>query len=230
MQNNPHYRQQMQQRILQKQQQQQMTQQQMTQQQMPQQQMPQQQVHQNKMFFYSKNCLTCAKLIILMRNMNMLLHFNVICIEDMRDKGMQIPKIIQTVPALLIPQMNKIMQGKETFMWIQTMQQNMIRANMMKNAQTNGPDGYMTSEMSGFSDSFAYTDNESALPKSFLPCGRDDEYSIFTGLELPKLSDKQLEDRICEMEKAIKNQTTDIKQYQDQERQKALENYKKQSY
>ncbi len=160
--------------------------------------------------------------------MNLLLNFEMICIEDLIAQKKQIPQNIKTVPALILPEMNTVLQGKETFEWIEKIRINMIKINMTKNMQQTGPNGFTNVEMGGFSDNFAYTMTDLAQPKSFLPYGKDDEYAIYTGIEIAKINNKDMDKLMKESENKRKDQEKSIGEIYENNRKDAILNYEKQ--
>ena len=68
-----------------------------------------------RILIFSKKCQSCANLIVILRNMNLLLNFEMVCLEDLIAQNRQLPPNIKTVPALIMPEINSVLQGKETF-------------------------------------------------------------------------------------------------------------------
>jgi len=164
----------------------------------------------------------------LLKNMNMLIHFEMICIEDLIQQNKQLPPNIKTVPALVLPELSSILQGKETFEWAEKMRISMIKMNISKNSQQQGPHGFANNEMSGNSDNFAYTQADVAQPKSFLPYGKDAEYEIFTGKEAGKLMKEDISKLIRDNEKNRKEQDNKISELYENTRRDAIANNEKQ--
>ena len=181
-----------------------------------------------RILIFSKKCQSCANLIVILRNMNLLLNFEMVCLEDVIAQNKQLPPNIKTVPALIMPELNSILQGKETFEWVEKIRVNMIKMNMLKNVQQAGPNGFTNVEMGGFSDNFAYTMTDLPQPKSFLPYGKDDEYAIYTGVEINKIGNKELDKLIKESESKRKEQEKNINETLDTNRKEAIYNYQKQ--
>ena len=181
-----------------------------------------------RILIFSKKCQSCANLIVILRNMNLLLNFEMVCVEDIISQNKQLPQNIKTVPALIMPELNSILQGKETFEWVEKIRVNMIKMNMLKNVQQSGPNGFTNVEMGGFSDNFAYTMTDLPQPKSFLPYGKDDEYAIYTGVEITKIGNKELDKLIKDSESKRKEQEKNINEVMDNNRKEAIYNYQKQ--
>ncbi len=160
--------------------------------------------------------------------MNLLLNFEMVCLEDLVAQRKQLPPNIKTVPALIMQDINVVLQGKETFEWVEKIRMNMIKMNMAKNAQQVGPHGFTNVEMGGFSDNFAYTLTDLAQPKSFLPYGKDDEYAIYTGVEVNKISGKDMDKIINDANKKRKEQDKSIGEILDNSKKEQILNYEKQ--
>jgi hypothetical protein len=160
--------------------------------------------------------------------MNLLSNFEMVCLEDLVAQKKPLPPNIKVVPALILPEMNAILQGKETFEWVEKIRINMIKMNMTKTMQNTGPHGFTSVEMGGFSDNFAYTMTDIAQPKSFLPYGKDDEYVIYTGKEVNKLNNKDMDKIINDASKKRKEQDKAIGEIMDNSKKEIILNYEKQ--
>jgi len=181
-----------------------------------------------RILIFSKKCQSCANLIVILRNMNLLLNFEMVCLEDLIAQNRQLPPNIKTVPALIMPEINSVLQGKETFEWAEKIRINMIKMNIAKNIQQTGPNGFTNVEMGGFSDNFAYTMTDLPQPKSFLPYGKDDEYAIYTGVEINKINNKELDKLVKDSEIKRKEQEKNLNEMMDNNRKEAIYNYQKQ--
>jgi hypothetical protein len=82
--------------------------------------------------------------------------------------------------------------------------------------------------MGGFSDNFAYTMTDLAQPKSFLPYGKDDEYAIYTGVEVNKLNNKDMDKMVRDSQNKRKEQDRNINEAFDKNQKDAILNYEKQ--
>ncbi len=181
-----------------------------------------------RILIFSKKCQSCANLIVILKNMNLLLNFEMVCLEDLVAQNRQLPPNITKVPALILPEMNSVLQGKETFEWAEKIRMNMIKMNMAKTMQNIGPNGFTTVEMGGFSDNFAYTLTDLPQPKSFLPYGKDDEYAIYTGVEVNKIGDKDMGKLMKDSENKRKELERNVSENFEKSRQDAILNYEKQ--
>jgi hypothetical protein len=181
-----------------------------------------------RFLIFSKKCQSCANLIVILRNTNLLLNFEMVCLEDLIAQKKQLPPNIKTVPALIMQDINVVLQGKETFEWVEKIRMNMIKMNITKNSQQVGPHGFTNVEMGGFSDNFAYTLTDLAQPKSFLPYGKDDEYAIYTGKEVSKITGKDMDKIINETNKKRKEQDKNIGEILDNSKKDIILNYEKQ--
>jgi hypothetical protein len=137
--------------------------------------------------FFSELCDSCTNLRLLMKNENILHYFEPQCIDRKEDYYKSIG--ITHVPTLIVPGIQKPLITVDAFKWLQNVKcmryQNtmnnsnkMLQYNMMKNMQMDGPNAYVSTEMSGLSDKFAYTDTDMAQVKSF-SYGNEDP--IYTG-------------------------------------------------
>ena len=151
-----------------------------------------------------------------------------VCLEDLIAQKKQPPPNIKSVPALIMQDLNLVLQGKETFEWVEKIRMNMIKMNMAKTAQQSGPHGFTNVEMGGFSDNFAYTLTDLAQPKSFLPYGKDDEYGIYTGVEVNKIIGKDMDKVVNEANKKRKEQDKSIGEFLDNCKKDQILNYEKQ--
>ncbi len=181
-----------------------------------------------RILIFSKKCQSCSNLIVMLKNMNLLLNFEMVCLEELIAQKKPLPPNIKIVPALILPEMNAILQGKETFEWIEKIRINMIKMNIAKNMQQNGPNGFTNVEMGGFSDNFAYTMTDLPQPKSFLPYGKDDEYAIYTGVEVNKINNKDMEKLMKDSENKRKDMDKNINEIFDNSRKNAILEYEKQ--
>lgn len=181
-----------------------------------------------RFLFFSKKCQSSANLIVLLRNLNLLNNFEMVSLEDLIAQKKQPPPNIKSVPALIMQDLNLVLQGKETFEWVEKIRMNMIKMNMAKTAQQAGPHGFTNVEMGGFSDNFAYTLTDLAQPKSFLPYGKDDEYAIYTGVEVNKIIGKDMDRVINDANKKRKEQDKSIGDFLDNCKKDQILNYEKQ--
>ncbi len=179
-----------------------------------------------RIFFYSKKCKASQNLIIFLTNMQMLQTFQMVCIDEM--KANQIPQGITQVPALVLPEINSIFQGKDCFMWVDRIRTNFIKQNIMQNQVQNGIHGYITLENEGTSDKFAYTSTDIAQPKSFLPYGEDEKYSIYTGTENKKITALEQKKLIDTAQRAREDFDKNVSKIYDQMRENVVIDMEKQ--
>lgn len=148
-------------------------------------------------FFYIPTCTTSQHLKNLLENADMLKYFEPI--SAVGKEAMLISEGITRIPALIVSDFPKPLIAEDAFKWLQSVkyikyqaekQQKIIQYNMAKNAMQ-GPKGF-TNEMSGFSDTFAYTDIDLAQPKAFFGYKDEENNAIFTApKEKTKLSTKE---------------------------------------
>jgi len=141
--------------------------------------------------FYSRECQSSQNLILLMKNIGVLNKFKSYCVDDNLDN---LPPHITAVPTLIIKGLPEALVKNKAFEWLESVKyikqsqiadnnRKMILMNMAKQAQLSGPCGYTSSEMSGVSDSFAFTNIDMAQPHAFSSCGDDQSNIIFTAPE-----------------------------------------------
>lgn len=154
--------------------------------------------------FFSEQCNMCKSLIQLLKSINMLQYFKCICIDD-KNVLNRLPKEITSVPATIIPSINKCLFGRDIFVWINSLRnahsQNFnlsntpldVRINPTQNniqqctqtGQQKGPIGYVTQEMSGISDTYAYTSVDAIPQHTYV------QYNELTGNDIYTAPEKQ---------------------------------------
>lgn len=183
----------------------------------------------NRILFYSEKCQTSNKLIIFMKNLNILSSFQMISIEQLQKNNKPIPGSITKVPAICLPELNSILEGRHAFEWIENIRVNIIKMNMTKNMNQMGPLGFTNQEMNGVSDNFAYTEGpDMAQPKNFLPYGKDDDYAIYTGNELNKLGKKDFDKQIINIKKEREEYDKTKKDIYEKTLENTIYNFEKQ--
>lgn len=113
--------------------------------------------------FYSKSCKTCANLFETLNNERLLKYFKLICVDDCLT---EISKQIRTVPTMLVYNVNKPLEGSDTFKWIEQLKF-MKQQKLSQLKKDNDPVGWSNDEMNRLSDNFAYTENKSPEQKYF---------------------------------------------------------------
>jgi hypothetical protein len=171
------------------------------------------QVARRNIIFYSELCDSCTNLRTLMHNENILHFFEKQCIDKKEDYYKKIG--ITHVPTLIVSDIPKPLVSIDAFKWLKDIKclryQNMInnnnkiiQYNMNKNMHMDGPNAYVSTEMSGMSDTFAYTDTDMAQPKSFSYGTEDAIYTAPT--EDDKLTNVDQEKLIYDAHTSRKNQ------------------------
>jgi hypothetical protein len=160
-------------------------------------------------FFYSRSCVTCANLMNIMKNINILQNFNLYCVDDHLNN---LPPHITTIPTLIVGELKQQFVAGDAFKWVESvkfmnqkhameMNKKNIMANMIKQQQLMGPHGYANSEMGGFSDSFAFTDVDHAQAHSFFGYKSENDNTIFTAPEeTEKISQSEQKKRMANVE------------------------------
>lgn len=150
--------------------------------------------------FYSSNNSGCYNLMKIMENEGMLNMFTLKSIDDMSEN--EIVKLgLRSVPTIVFVNNGQkgIYEKEDAFKWVNNIIANR-RQNIMKRTENNrkliqqnsiqniknGLFEYNANESQGISDSYSYwkddinQDINTAQPKSFLPFGRDSQYTIMT--------------------------------------------------
>ena len=155
------------------------------------------------LLFYKSDC-KLSQVVIKLLNSEGLLN-SIDCLDV--DKLKKIPSQIKQVPTLILPQLNKILIGKEILIFIQEIKQSKnqvkqeqinqlnkpiekeeININNQNNQQNNQKSkekkilGYIQNEMDGFSDKYAYKDINEAPQHNYVNC-KNIEQTIYTGQE-----------------------------------------------
>lgn len=153
------------------------------------------------LLFYKSDC-KLSQVVIKLLNSEGLLN-SIDCLDV--DKLKKIPSQIKQVPTLILPQLNKILIGKEILIFIQEIKQskNQVKQeqinqlnkpiekeeiNINNNQQNNQKPkekkvlGYIQNEMDGFSDKYAYKDINEAPQHNYVNC-KNIEQTIYTGQE-----------------------------------------------
>jgi len=116
--------------------------------------------------FYSNKCSYCESLINILKSKNLIQGFKTICV----DNNSTLPPYLTKVPTLIIPDVNKPLEGKNAFIWVNTIfsfnQETNNFSNKVNNNTSNndpknkGPGGFTKEEMGGISDSFSFVSDE----------------------------------------------------------------------
>lgn len=179
------------------------------------------------LLFYKSDC-KLSQVVIQLLNSEGLLN-SIDCLDV--DKLKKIPSQIKQVPTLILPNLNKILIGKEILIFIQNIKQsknqikqeqfnqlnNSIEKENINNQQNNQISkekkilGYIQNEMDGFSDKYAYKDINEAPQHNFVNC-KNIEQIIYTGQEENiKYDDTKLNTLKSKLENERKLQEKEIK-------------------
>jgi hypothetical protein len=154
----------------------------------------------------------CQSLLRILKNENMIQYFKGLCVDD-ENVRRSLPPQIKRVPTAMIPAINKIFVADEIFQWLQSIkmtriqhssaQSNNINQQTLPSRQTvnnshnkqspnnqprtqtcpAGPIGFVSHEMSGLSDMYAYTTVDEIPRHTYLSCNELDKSTIFTAPE-----------------------------------------------
>lgn len=181
--------------------------------------------------FYSNQCKTCYLLVEMLKREDLFKYFNSLCVDDPQ---LVIPKNIDVVPTIIVPQCNKALSGNEIFHWIETMKflrqqqhnQKITEYNANKSQEQKlGPHGYMSLEMDGFSDTFAYSNIDMAQPHKFYDYTNNSKDAIFTAPEQNKINKDIMDKRIKEIANKRKEQDENTTQIVKQQQIEAMTNF-----
>jgi len=174
--------------------------------------------------YYSRVSKLCLDIIKMLDNYNLLNHFMLKCIDDMK----QLPASLTRVPTLIIHGINKPLVANEAVAWFNEnrpflQKQNSefndkkLLYNMTKNMyDTNGPKGFSVNELDGVSDAFAYTETDQAQPKTFCAYGNDSDI-IVTPPKDGKINQVIQKKLLNDIQKSIKLQDEEYKTVMKQE-------------
>ena len=188
-------------------------------------------------YFYSRKDKLCGLIMQLMEACNILQNFQLFCVDPYieQKRVRELPEIIRKskVPMLIVNDINVPLVGKNCLKWvngIRMMQQkNMVEAmnkrivlkNMMMKGK-NGPIAYVTNEMDGFSDDFAYTKSDHAQPHQYVSATLDNHNPIYTGPDQGKLSERDQKKKLQELKQIRENQQEEFSDKMIQEQAKIL--------
>lgn len=182
--------------------------------------------------FYSRQCKTCENLMRLLQNENLLDIFRLICVDNQLDT---LPSFIKKVPTLLVSTNKQPLTDGNIYKWIETMKfmkqkkednKNIVEYNINKsqNQNQNGPRAYLIQEMDGFSDTFAYTKCDNAIPHRFYDYNNETAEKIFTAPEQNKINDDILHKKLKDYTAQRKDQEEKITGIYQQQIQSILIN------
>lgn len=169
--------------------------------------------------FYSRQCRLCANTMNLLQNEDLLQNFKLVCVDGQLDT---LPAFITEVPTLIVSNNKQPLTGQNIFKWIESIKflrqqkaennnKRIAEYNINKQNHTNGPLAYLTSEMDGFSDTFAYTTCDNAIPHRFYECTNDNKENIFTAPEQKiKINDDVLNKKLKDFAAMRKEQDENI--------------------
>lgn len=178
----------------------------------------------------------CKSLITLLRSQNLLPYFKLILVDNQIEK---LPQYVSRVPTVIIPSMKKILVADQIFQWLQIIRtsQQQLKSDLQNSNTTdatpqkqikqsteqkgNNPIGFITSEMSGISDTYAYTNVDAVPQHTYTDCRDVGKNQIFTAPEQHRITtstqktfmerintDRQIQDR--EISKVLTEQKQNI--------------------
>lgn len=152
--------------------------------------------------YYSNRCNTCTNLIKVLESDNILNQFKQICIDSFLEKKQihLLPHQIKKVPTMLIGSMGKMFEGEDTFKWVNTVRL-MKKKTLENQPEKKGPIGFVKTEMSEFSDKFAYLSVDLPMPHTFFDVGSEEKNAIYTAPEQKKINKREQSKLLSEFSK-----------------------------
>lgn len=192
------------------------------------------QTNKPNLLFYSKACNSCYTLITYLKQNQLENYFKYICVEDYINNP--ILNNVHAVPTIILPEFNKILVGKDIFIFLQNIvnnRQTMLKNNQTVNVQTQETNqkkilDFVPNEMNGFSDKYAYTFTDIPFSQKFVNYN-DSNSSILTGEELAKISKNNQTKYIQQINNTRKQQDEEFNNYlvkQQSNQDKILEHRK----
>ena len=142
--------------------------------------------------FYSNQCKTCQSLLMILKSENMIQYFKMFCVDDPNVRN-NLPKGITKLPTLIVPSMNKKLEASEIFMWLKTIKsskeqrkQDYDTTHVEPQTNIRQPNGFVSQEMTGISDMYAFTSIDEIPRHSYTACNELDKNTIFTAQEPSK--------------------------------------------
>jgi len=153
----------------------------------------------SNLLFFSEKCQMCYKLFVILKNNDLINKFKLINVDDIIKSGKQLPDQITIVPTMVIAKNKQVIEGVKIFEWVNTVRylNNKSSLNNSQNENNNDLKGFFKSEMDGFSDSYAYCNEDRHLPHKFLNYGEEHKHEIYTAPEQSKLS-KETQSHRCQ--------------------------------
>lgn len=153
--------------------------------------------------YYSNRCDTCMNLMKVLESDKILDQYKQICVDIYVQKKMldKLPHQIKKVPTMIIGSIGKIFEGEDTFKWVNT-----LRALKKKSVDNSQPDkknpiGFVKTEMSEFSDRFAYLNVDMPMPHTFFDVGSEEKNAIYTAPEQKKINKREQSKLLTEISK-----------------------------
>lgn len=161
--------------------------------------------------FYGRNCQASLALIKLLTEDKLIGNIKLFCVEDWLKSGKPLPPHITQVPTLILSNLPKPLVAKAAIGYVyqrrQMLQQQsnelletrqrLIQQNNIMKSITQHPLPYIPTEMSGFSDNFAYTNEQIKFspPRTFFGYGDEEKHAIYTAPEGKELNSIEHRDK-----------------------------------
>ena len=194
-------------------------------------------VNQHNIYFYSRKDKLCGLIMRLMEACNILQNFKLFCVDPYIEQKRvhELPEIIRKsrVPMLIVNSINVPLVGKECLKWVngvrmmqqknmvEQMNKRMVLKSMMMKGK-NGPIAYVTNEMDGFSDKFAYKNTDHAQPHQYVSATLDNHNPIYTGPDQGKLNKRDQNKKLEELKSMRDTQKEEFSEKMIQEQAKIL--------
>ncbi len=176
--------------------------------------------------FYSKECATCFKLIQLLDSEKFLKYFNLVRVDGKFDL---LPPQITAVPTMMVHNINKPLQGPDCFKWLASMID--FRDNKKNSTEDNkmDPEGFAELELGKFSDQYTVVDPQvnDPLAQAFFKYKDEKSNAIHTAPREKRISGKEQQKRIKDLEIARQQQDNRFKTDMKAEQKEIISKHKK---
>jgi hypothetical protein len=183
--------------------------------------------------FYSRNCKTSIHLLNIMQNENLINYFRLFCVDERLG---DVPPNITTVPTIIMANTHKIFVANDCFKCIENIKfitnqnknylsQSDLNKKLIQNTNTNrvsGPVGFLTQEMGGFSDSFAYKDVDKAQPHSFFGYKTEQNNTIYTAPRMGAITEVKQKSLLHNLKTIREDQNNNFKTHAREEQYNSI--------
>lgn len=136
----------------------------------------------------------------MLTNEGIISNFKLFCVDN---RLHELPVHLKLVPAFIIKNENRVVEGADTFKWLNNYK---YLNGSAPQKQEKGILGLVEGEMKGMSDQYAYTTVDKAQPKTYFGIGEEEKNAIYTAPDIGKLSKKDQSNMIRDLETTRKDQ------------------------